>query len=186
MKEIDEGWPQSIDGISLGWLHWLMWWVMAGGPLPRNHFIQKKMTFFLISASLVIAFFLCSAPASPHSSSLLINGRERKAWRERWRKRRKSLICWRAGVKTYNQPLRNLKRKVFFSMKQAALSFIKSNIPSLQTKKKCFLLIHEMELNELKDIITVIRLILSITKTIAEINEWNELMEAFVERNRWN
>jgi len=53
------------------------------------------------------------------------------------------------------------------------------------------------ELNWLikNDIITVIRLILSITKTIAEIiDEFDEMimksnesiMKAFVERNRWN
>ena len=48
---------------------------------------------------------------------------------------------------------------------------------------------------ENKSIITVIRLILSITKTIAEIiDEFDEMimksnesiMKAFVERNRWN
>ena len=52
-----------------------------------------------------------------------------------------------------------------------------------------------MELTKWKDIITVIRLILSITKTIAEIiDEFDEMimksnesiMKAFVERNRWN
>ena len=40
-------------------------------------------------------------------------------------------------------------------MEAAALSFIKSNIPSLKEEKKCFLLIHEMKWSELKDIITV-------------------------------
>ena len=54
-----------------------------------------------------------------------------------------------------------------------------------------------MEWREWKDIITVIRLILSITKTIAEIIDemswiseanWRmkSIMKAIVERNRWN
>ena len=64
---------------------------------------------------------------------------------------------------------------------QPPISLHKSN------KSKTFLFFVSREAEEIKDIITVIRLILSITKTIAEIIDemlMESIMKAFVERNR--